>query len=80
MMYLESRIGSPNEHLAGGHSEDMNDPRYSTSIGLILRGYHNFENGTYKNSGNNLPHISLEDSTEEMVEKEDVKLGKYLTV
>lgn len=67
---LSARIGLPNEHLAGGHSEDMNDPMYSTCIGLILRGYHDFENGTYKNSGNNLLHISLEDSTEEKIEKE----------
>lgn len=67
---LSARIGLPNEHLAGGHSEDMNDPMYSTCIGLILRGYHDFENGTYKNSGNNLLHISLEDQKEDLNTKE----------
>jgi cell division protein FtsA len=64
---LSARIGLPNEHLAGGHNEDMNDPMYSTCIGLILRGYHDFENGNYKNSANNLLHISLEEKEEPIV-------------
>lgn len=64
---LSARIGLPNEHLAGGHNEDMNDPMYSTCIGLILRGYHDFENGNYKNSANNLLHISLEEKEESIV-------------
>jgi hypothetical protein len=43
---------------------------YSTCIGLILRVYHDFENGTYKNSSNNLLHISLEDQNEELPARE----------
>lgn len=66
---LSARIGLPNEHLAGGHNEDMNDPMYSTCIGLILRGYHDFENGNYKNSANNLLHISLEEKEETIVKE-----------
>lgn len=62
---MSARIGRPNEHLAGGHSDDMGDPMYSTCIGLILRGYYDFENGNYKASGNNLLHINLEDDKEE---------------
>lgn len=42
---LNARIGHPNEHLAGGHAESLMNPMYSTCIGLILRGYHDFENG-----------------------------------
>jgi cell division protein FtsA len=42
---LGARIGHPNEHLAGGHSEALNNPMYSTCIGLILRGYDDFESG-----------------------------------
>ncbi|MDI9319533.1 MAG: cell division protein FtsA [Phycisphaerales bacterium] len=62
---LSARIGLPNEHLAGGHSEDINDPMYSTCIGLILRGYDDFENGNSKASQNNLVHISLDDNVQE---------------
>lgn len=42
---LGARIGQPNEHLAGGHHESLNHPMYATCIGLILRGYSDFETG-----------------------------------
>src|ERR1700744_1438345 len=41
---LNARIGFPNEHLAGGHIEELAKPMYSTCIGLILKGYNDFEN------------------------------------
>lgn len=42
---LNTRIGFPIEHLAGGHAEDLKHPKYATCIGLILRGYLDFEEG-----------------------------------
>jgi cell division protein FtsA len=36
---LDVRIGFPNEHLSADCSEDINQPMYSTAIGLILKGY-----------------------------------------
>ena len=41
---LNARIGFPNEHLASGHIEELAKPMYSTCIGLILKGYNDFEN------------------------------------
>ena len=41
---LNARIGYPNEHLAGGHIDELAKPMYSTCIGLILKGYNDFEN------------------------------------
>jgi cell division protein FtsA len=41
---LNARIGYPNEHLAGGHIEELAKPMYSTCLGLILKGYNDFEN------------------------------------
>ena len=41
---LNARIGYPNEHLAGGHIDELTKPMYSTCIGLILKGYNDFEN------------------------------------
>lgn len=41
---LNARIGYPNEHLAGGHLEELAKPMYSTCIGLILKGYNDYEN------------------------------------
>ncbi|MES2479663.1 MAG: cell division protein FtsA [Bacteroidota bacterium] len=75
---LSARIGLPNEHLAGGHNEDMNDPMYSTCIGLILRGYHDFENGNYKNSANNLLHISLEEKEEPIVHEMSAEESAFM--
>lgn len=60
---LGARIGYPNEHLAGGHSEVLNNPAYSTCIGLILRGYHDFESGRmqFVGDGGNMIHITEEE-------------------
>jgi cell division protein FtsA len=43
---LNARIGYPNEHLAGGHIDELAKPMYSTCIGLILKGYNDYENKT----------------------------------
>lgn len=40
---LNARIGFPNEHLAAGHIEELAKPTYSTCIGLILKGYSDYE-------------------------------------
>lgn len=40
---LNARIGYPNEHLAGGHIEELARPMYATCLGLILKGYDDFE-------------------------------------
>src|SRR5574343_1026553 len=40
---LKALIGYPNEHLAGGHIEELSKPTYSTCIGLILKGYDDYE-------------------------------------
>jgi cell division protein FtsA len=41
---LNARIGYPNEHLASGHIDELIKPMYSTCIGLILKGYNDYEN------------------------------------
>jgi cell division protein FtsA len=41
---LNARIGFPTEHLAAGHIEELARPTYSTCIGLILKGYSDYEN------------------------------------
>ncbi|HMX76675.1 MAG TPA: cell division protein FtsA [Chitinophagaceae bacterium] len=40
---LPARIGYPNEHLASGHIDELAKPTYSTCIGLILKGYDDYE-------------------------------------
>jgi cell division protein FtsA len=40
---LNARIGYPTEHLSSGHIEELAKPTYSTCIGLILKGYSDYE-------------------------------------
>lgn len=41
---MDVRIGFPNEHLTGEVSDEINHPMYSTSIGLVLKGYEYLRN------------------------------------
>ncbi len=70
---MGARVGMPNEHLAGGHAESLMNPMYSTCIGLILRGYHDFENGKLRFVGEGGNYVALseegqEDHEDEMVD------------
>ena len=47
---MDVRIGLPNEHLAGSGKNEINQPMYATSVGLIMRGFEYLE--TYKKSFN----------------------------
>ena len=47
---MDVRIGLPNEHLAGTARNEINQPMYATSVGLIMRGFEFLE--TYKKSFN----------------------------
>lgn len=40
---LNARIGYPTEHLAAGHIDELAKPMYSTCLGLILKGYDDYE-------------------------------------
>jgi len=40
---LNARIGYPNEHLAPNHIEELKKPMYATCLGLILKGYSDYE-------------------------------------
>jgi cell division protein FtsA len=47
---LDVRIGLPNEHLAGTGRNEINQPMFATSVGLIMRGFDYLD--TYKKSFN----------------------------
>ena len=89
---LNARIGFPNEHLASGHIEELAKPTYSTCIGLILKGYDDYEHNRkqfekeYRKVDvpeglkNNLPEEEVPVlATEEEVNEKEVKRRKSLT-
>lgn len=45
---MNARIGYPNEHLASGHIEELAKPMYATCVGMILKGYHDYERNQIK--------------------------------
>jgi len=70
---MGARIGQPNEHLAGGHHESLNHPMYATCIGLILRGYSDFETGRLNfNSTNKEVSVHKDALTSDVVVKVEV--------
>lgn len=40
---MDVRIGLPNEHLSGMGKNEINQPMYATSVGLIMRGFEYLE-------------------------------------
>jgi len=88
---LPARIGFPNEHLAGGHIEELAKPTYSTCIGLILKGYDDYEHNRkqFKKEyrkvevpeglKNNLPDEAPVEVIEEEVNEKEVTRRKNLT-
>ncbi len=56
--HLSARIGLPNEHLAPNHIDELKKPMYSTCIGLILKGYSDYDN-KYKEFTENFKKIGV---------------------
>jgi cell division protein FtsA len=66
---LNARIGFPNEHLAGGHIEELAKPTYSTCIGLILKGYSDYEHHR-KQFENNSKKVEVPDNLRQAQERQ----------
>lgn len=70
---LSTRIGFPNEHLAPGHINELMMPMYATCIGLILRGYDDFESNRIRFISNN---VENQQANSEEVEGKFVEMAK----
>jgi len=79
---LNARIGFPTEHLAAGHIEELARPTYSTCIGLILKGYSDYEHNR-KQFENQFRKLAIPDTLrhaelveEELVDEEELQAEK----
>lgn len=72
---LNARIGLPNEHLASGYIEELTKPMYSTCIGLILKGYSDFERQRkdFVTSNSEVSVTVPKDFTRPLTEEEEIK-------
>lgn len=78
---LNSRIGFPNEHLASGHIDELAKPMYSTCIGLILKGYDDYEHARkefdLKYAKMEVPkQLQRQDGEEEVVVEDEVSTSQ----
>jgi cell division protein FtsA len=78
---MDVRIGLPNEHLAGSAKNEINQPMYATSVGLIMRGFDFLE--TYKKPFNAAlreeyvkPKTSVEIQREEELEEAESRAAE----
>ena len=76
---LNARIGFPNEHLSGGHIEELAKPMYSTCIGLILKGYNDYENKN-KQLAPNFARVELPKEMVQAIEEEVVITEKEIKI
>ena len=67
---LNARIGLPNEHLAANHIEELKKPMYATCIGLILKGYNDYEH-QYKEFTENYTRVKV---PKELLDKKEAAL------
>ncbi len=68
---LNARIGYPNEHLASGHIDELAKPMYSTCIGLILKGYNDYENNQ-KQFGETFRKVEIPGSLQQQAAVDEV--------
>lgn len=75
---MDVRIGHPNAHLAGNVSDEINQPMYATSVGLLMKGYEfidsNWEEGALDED---IPDLQSEE--EEIVEMKKEAEPKKVT-
>jgi cell division protein FtsA len=76
---LNARIGYPNEHLAPGHIEELAKPTYSTCIGLILKGYSDYEHNRKqfetKHVKVEIPETLRKNITTEFIDEDEINDG-----
>jgi cell division protein FtsA len=78
---LNARIGLPNEHLAPNHIDELAKPTYATCLGLILKGYDDFEHNR-KQFDTDFRKVEVPEGlkAEDMQEEELVEAGSGITV
>jgi len=62
---MDTRIGYPNEHLAGSSVEDLLSPIYATAVGLVMN---SMENNT-RSASPDVPEIKTEQPTSETIDE-----------
>jgi cell division protein FtsA len=73
---MDTRVGYPNEHMAGDSDSEVTSPMYATAVGLVLNGLENTKVDETKDlSGETEPQdpLSIAEPEGEEIEKEKKK-------
>ena len=72
---MDTRVGYPNEHLAGDTDKNVTSPLYATAVGLVMDGLSKIEKNTIDNSEpeNSNEGDSMTESNEEGASNENEK-------
>jgi cell division protein FtsA len=65
---MDTRVGYPNEHLAGDTDKSVTSPLYATAVGLVMDGLHRLEKNEQElNEGKseNDEHVAKESENDE---------------
>lgn len=68
---MDVRIGFPNEHLGGNSKDEINQPMFATSVGLIMRGLDYLE--TYKSNFNAGAKSDMSEEEEKALEEQKIE-------
>ena len=70
---MDTRLGSPNEHLAGNNLIEISNPTYATAVGLVMNARDNYVNNDEK-----LETTEVENETEEIESTSKVSKQKSI--
>ncbi len=76
---MDTRVGYPNEHMAGDSDSEVTSPMYATAVGLVLNSLDNYEIQTESSSANpDEDEEGVEEVSQEMEElKEKKKRNRF---
>ena len=80
---MDTRVGYPNEHLAGDTDKNVTSPLYATAVGLVMDGLskiekNNIENTEFENSDDKseVSETTVENNSEEIEKKPEKKIKR----
>jgi cell division protein FtsA len=68
---MDTRIGYPNEHLAGNSSEEISNPLYATAVGLLMNSVDNNSNSAYRIELKEVQQVAPRQVIQQIVEEKD---------
>ena len=76
---MDTRVGYPNEHLAGDTDKNVTSPLYATAVGLVMDGLSKIEKNTTENlelENSNEEDVLIESNEEDNSKEKEQKLKK----